>query len=301
MKVVVGASSFANKSNKALDLLLKYNIEVVKNPYGRKMTEIEIIEHLQGADGILAGLEPLNETVFQNSPNLKAIARIGIGMDNVDQEAAKKYGIKVSNTPDAPTNAVAEMTLTALLAIERELITSNSNIHNNKWVKTIGSSLEGLNILIIGFGRIGRKVSEILQYFNANIMVYDKFSPHLSTISLEEGLKTADVISLHASGKGEILTQETFSIMKHDMVILNSARGELINEEALYNALNDGTVKNYWGDVFWQEPYYGKISECNNAILTPHIATYSKQCRESMETEAVLNLLEDLGICTKMN
>lgn len=88
MKVVVGASSFAESSKGALQMFLDRGIEVVKNPYGRKMTEKEIIDHLQGADGLLAGLEPLNEIVFQNAPGLKAIARIGIGMDNVDQEAA---------------------------------------------------------------------------------------------------------------------------------------------------------------------------------------------------------------------
>ena len=135
MKVVVGASSFASDSNKAINLLLDKGIQVVKNPYGRKMTEEEIISHLTDADGLLAGLEPLNETVLSVSPSLKAIARIGIGMDNVDMEAAKRHGIKVSNTPDGPTDAVAEMVLGALLAIERQIIYANQDMHNKKWEK----------------------------------------------------------------------------------------------------------------------------------------------------------------------
>ena len=117
MRVAVGASSFAADSGKALQLLLDQGIEVVKNPYGRKMDLQETIRHLQGADALLAGLEPLNEEVFANTPQLKAIARIGIGMDNVDLEAAARHGIKVSNTPEGPTDAVAEMVLAALLAI----------------------------------------------------------------------------------------------------------------------------------------------------------------------------------------
>ena len=296
MKVVVGASSFASDSNKAINLLLDKGIQVVKNPYGRKMTEEENISHLTDADGLLAGLEPLNETVLSASPSLKAIARIGIGMDNVDMEAAKRHGIKVSNTPDGPTDAVAEMVLGALLAIERQIIYANQDMHNKKWEKRIGISLRGLNVLIVGYGHIGKKVAELLKYMGVNIFVYDRFQPDLNNVStLEEGIAKADVISLHASGKEEILTPEMFQIMRKDIVILNSARGGLINEDALYSSLKNGTVSAFWGDVFWEEPYTGKLTECENAILTPHISTYSKQCREAMETEAVINLLRDLG------
>lgn len=296
MKVVIGASSFADKSDKAINLLLERGIEVVKNPYGRKMDENEIIDHLQGADGLLAGLEPLNDTVFKKAPTLRAIARIGIGMDNVDTEAAQKRDIKVSNTPDGPTQAVAEMTLAALLSIARGIIPANTKLHNGIWEKKIGFSLCGIKVLIIGYGRIGRRVAELLQNFGVQIIVYDEFSPENCTADLISCLKETDVITLHASGDTEILTKEMFSHMKKDVVILNSARGGLINEDALYNALCDGTVSGFWGDVFWKEPYDGRLCTLENAILTPHISTYSKQCRENMETDAVMNLLRDLGI-----
>lgn len=294
MKIVVGASSFAAKSDTAKKLLEDNGYEVVLNPYGRKMTEEEITEQLQGAVGILAGLEPLNENVISKAADLKAIARIGIGMDNVDIPYAESKGIKVSNTPSGPTAAVAEMTLAALLAIGRQIIPSNNDLHQKKWNKRIGFSLDGINVLLIGYGRIGQSVGEMLKKFNVNLMIYDAFQPDVSLPSLEDGLAKADVISLHASGKDEILSAEHFTKMKKEVVILNSARGALINEDALYNALNDGTVQAFWGDVFWEEPYTGKLCECENAILTPHIATYSKQCRESMEMEAAQNLLEDL-------
>lgn len=296
MKVVVGASSFADKSDKAINILLDKGIEVVKNPYGRKMNEEEIISHLQGADGLLAGLEPLNDNVFKESPSLRAIARIGIGMDNVDIEAAQKRGIKVSNTPDGPTAAVAEMTLAALLSIARRIVATNSNMHNGIWEKQIGFSLHGTTILVIGYGRIGQRVAELLRNFGGKILIYDAFSLENCTGNLTSCLEEADVISLHASGDTEILTKQTFSHIKKGAVILNSARGGLINEDALYHALCDGTVSAFWGDVFWEEPYNGKLTTLDNAILTPHISTYSRQCRESMETEAVQNLLRDLEI-----
>lgn len=295
MKIVVGASSFAGSSDKAINMLLERGIEVVKNPYGRKMTEDEIIGHLQGADGLLAGLEPLDEAVFEKAPQLKAIARIGIGMDNVDIEAAKKHGIKVSNTPDAPTAAVAEMALAALLTMGHEIIPSNRDVHQKVWKKRIGFSLNGLNVLFIGYGRIGRRFAEHLKYFGSNISVYDPFQPDISEPDLGEALKKADVITVHASGNEEILSAGLFSCIRDGAVVMNCSRGALINEDALYEGLKSGKISQYWGDVFWSEPYEGKLLECDNAVLTPHISTYNSLCRESMETEAVKNILEDLG------
>ncbi len=295
MKVVVGASSFADSNSEPLTLLESKGIEVIKNPYKRKMTQEEIIAHLQGADGLLAGLEPLNEAVFKACPNLKAIARIGIGMDNVDIEAAKNHGIKVSNTPEGPTEAVAEMVLSALLAICHNLIPANQNMHSGIWKKQIGKSIHGLKIFIIGYGHIGRRTAKLLSSLGAEISIYDKYNETVSTCGLEEGLRSAEVVSLHASGKEEILSERMFSYMQDGVIILNSARGGLISETALYHALKSGKAAAFWGDTFWEEPYHGVLCACENAILTPHICTYTTNCRQSMEKQAVLNLLEDLS------
>ena len=294
MKVVVGASSFSDSSDKAIGLLLEKGIEVIRNPYKRKMTEEEIIGHLSGADGLLAGLEPLNEKGFRHAPQLKAIARIGIGMDNVDQEAARKYGIKVSNTPDGPTQAVAEMTLTNLLALIHQVPLSNDDVHNGVWKKRIGHSVKGIKILVIGYGHIGRKTAELLEFLGAEVSVYDKYNEAVSTCELKEGLQVADVVTLHVSGNEEVIGRREMQLMKEGAILLNSARGTVVNEDALYENLQSGKIAGFWGDALWQEPYHGKICECKNAILTPHICTYTTTCRESMETEAVKNLLRDL-------
>lgn len=296
MRVVVGASSFASASQTAINLLMDKGIEVVKNPYGRKMNQEEITGFLKGADGLLAGLEPLNAEVFKENPQLKAIARIGIGMDNVDIEAAKKHAIKVSNTPEGPTNAVAEMTLSVLLSIIHNVLPANQDVHNGIWKKRLGQSISALKIFIIGYGHIGQATAKLLSSLGAEILVYDKYNEAVSTCSLEEGLQLADVISIHASGKDEIITPELIQTMKDGVVILNSARGGLINENALYQALKIGKVGAFWGDALWQEPYDGILKECENAILTPHLCTYTKTCRESMELQAVKNLIRDLGV-----
>ncbi len=296
MKIVVGASSFADGNKIIEEMFFDRGIELVKNPVGRRLTKDEIIEHLKGADGLLAGLEPLDEDVFSQCPQLKAIARIGIGMDNVDKEAAAKHGIKVSNTPDGPTDAVAEMTLAALLSICHNIIPSNSDVHGGVWKKRLGKSIAELSIFIIGYGHIGRKTAKLLKNLGANVLIYDKYNEVESNITFEEGLKQADVISIHASGKDEIIAPQMIEKMKDGVIILNSARGGLINEKALYNALKSGKVSAFWGDALWQEPYVGMLNECENAILTPHICTYTTKCRSSMELQAVKNIFKDLNV-----
>lgn len=293
MKVVVGASSFAAEDQTAMELLKERGIEVVKNPFGRKMTQTEIIAHLQGADGLLAGLEPLNENVFSACPQLKAVARIGIGVDNVDFEAAERHGIKVSNTPDGPTQAVAEMTLSALLCLAHRIIPANADVHQGVWKKRMGLSIRGAKVFIIGYGRIGRRTAELMHSLGAEIAVYDKYAP--CTCSLEEGLQWADVISLHAAGTEVILSEKELALCKPGVILLNSARGALVDEEALYQKLSAGKIGWYWGDALWAEPYTGTLASCPNAILTPHISTYTTRCRADMELAAVQNLLEDLG------
>ena len=296
MRIVVGASTFGAAGGPAIKILEEHDIELVKNPYGRKLTILETIEHLKGADGLLAGLEVLNEKVFSQTPDLKAIARIGIGTDNVDFEACERHGIKVSNTPDAPTEAVEEMALSALLSIAHQIPASNADMHQKLWNKRMGFSIRGLNVLFIGYGRIGRRFAEHLKYLGANIIVYDPYQPEVSVSSIEEGLKSADVITIHASGKDEILGSTEIDVIKDGAVLLNCARGTLVNEQAVYDALQSGKLSFYWADVYSEEPYKGKLIECENAILTPHISTFSRQCRIQMEVEAVKNILRDLGV-----
>lgn len=296
MKVAVGASSFADGSSLPMKELEDRGMEVIKNPFGRRLTEDETIAHLQDADGLLAGLEPLNERVFAASPQLKAVARIGIGMDNVDLQAAERHGIKVSNTPEGPTEAVAEMTLTMLLTLIHQAKPSDADIHAGLWKKRMGKSIRGLRVLVVGYGHIGRKVAELLRGLGADVRVYDKFLDGVSDINLDDGLCWADAVTLHVSGEAELIGNRELSLLRPDAYLLNSARGPVVNEDALYSALTDGRLAGFWGDALWQEPYNGKIRECGNAILTPHICTYTKTCRESMEMEAVSNLLRDLGI-----
>ena len=302
MKVAIGTSSFAQLDDTPIKILQDAGIEIIPNPFGRKLTETEIIEHLKGVDGLIAGLEPLNSNVLNSAGDLKAIARVGIGMDNVDQKIAKDLKIKVSNTPDGPTYSVAEMTVASLLTLVRDIVYLNDELHNNRWTKKIGMGLRDAKILIIGFGRIGRKTKDLLSAFGATFLVYDPYlsetdlGENVRKVELYEGLRDADIISLHAAGETEILGKSEFALMKEGVILLNSARGALICEDAMIEALDSGKIKGAWLDAFWKEPYNGRLQEYNNVLLTPHVGTYTKQCRSSMEMAAVQNILRDLGV-----
>ncbi len=299
-RVAISVSSFAETDKEPMRILEEAGAEIIENPYKRRMNEEEIIKHLHGVDGLIAGLEPLNEMVLKSSSKLKAIARVGIGMDNIDLGVAEALNIRVSNTPDGPTEAVAELCLTALLSMGRRIIRFNKDLHEGVWKKQMGVGLKGRKILLIGYGRIGKKFGEYLEFFGADIYVTD---PRLEQtdlvkneklVSLNIGLKEAEVISLHSSGTSVILGEAEFQKMRSGMVLLNSARGELIDENAFVHALGNGTVKSAWIDTFSEEPYDGPLKEFEQVLLTPHVSTYTTQCRKSMESAAVKNLLFDL-------
>jgi D-3-phosphoglycerate dehydrogenase / 2-oxoglutarate reductase len=302
MKIAIGPSSFASVDKAPLEVLESKGLKVFNNPYSRKLTENEIIVHLQGMDGLIAGLEPLTFNVFQQSTDLKVIARVGIGMENVDMKSAETHKIKVSNTPDGPTDAVSEMTLAAALSLSRNIVQANGALHEKQWEKSIGMGLKNANVLIVGYGRIGRKVAGLFRIMGAHILICDPLLAKKdlqsgeNLLELKDGLKLADIITLHAGGDNPILTETEFEIMKKGAIVLNSARAKLIDESALINALDSGKVSSAWLDVFWQEPYTGKLTGYNQVLLTPHMSTYSVQCRKEMEMAAVKNLLRDLGI-----
>ena len=301
-RVAIGPSSFADADEAPKKILEQAGLEIIPNPYGRRLTEEEIISHLSGVDGLIAGLEPLNSRVLETAPELKVIARVGIGMDNVDIDAARDLGIKVSNTPEGPTEAVVEMCLSVLLTLQRRIVEFNSEMHHGIWKKHMGLGLGGINVLLVGYGRIGRRFEEVLHFFGANVLIADPFVAKESLvgsediISLEDGLARANVVSIHASGRKLILGEEQFRKMKKGTVLLNSARGELVDEKALVEALKDGTVASAWLDTFWEEPYSGPLIQFSQVLLTPHVCTYTRQCRRSMEEGAVRNLLRDLKL-----
>ena len=297
-KILIGPSSFASLDKSPLERLKKTGCEVIDNPFKRKLTKIEIINLLSDdVTGLIAGLEPIDRKVLEAS-KLKVVSRCGSGMSNVDIEAAKNLGIKVFSTPFGPTNAVAELTLACLLSLLRELPLMDQSLHKKKWKKRIGRELRRKKVAIIGFGRIGQRVGRLLAAFDAQIIavdiVFDERQNDVQHMTLRDALKEADIISIHSSGTACLLGKNEFELMKHGVYILNAARGEMIDEKELINALDTGKVAGAWLDTYSEEPYTGPLCNYPQVILTPHVGSYTKECRSSMEMEAVKNLLKGL-------
>lgn len=303
MRVGISPSSFGASDRGAFDQLALHGVDYELNPHGRRLTEAEARDFLADKDGLLAGVEPLTRAVLAAaSPRLKAIARVGVGTSNVDLEAAAELGIKVSNTPDAPTEAVAEMTLAALLALFRQLVPMDRDVRAGTWKKRLGRSLAGATVLVVGYGRIGRRSAELFAMLRARVLVCDPairaadLRPGEELVELRQGLARAAAVVLHADASRPIIDAAALEAVPDGCVLLNAGRGELVDEAAVHAALVRGKLGAAWFDVFRDEPYAGPLTALEGTVLTPHCATYTVECRSAMELAATRNLLRDLGL-----
>lgn len=294
MKVLLAPSSFAVLDQKPLQKLIHHGFEVIKNPFGRKLSKRDLFSLLAGVEGLISGVETLDREVLERS-KLKVISRCGSGTSNIDMTAAEKLGIRIASTPDAPVEAVAELTLGMMLALIRGAFRMNESVHQGKWEKVTGVELKGKTVAVIGLGRIGRRVAELLGPFGVKILAVDPFrrkgKSQVTFVDLRDALKRADLITLHSSGEEEILGEKEFRMMKPGVFLLNAARGGLIHEQALRKALDQKIVAGAWIDCFWTEPYSGPLLRYPQVILTPHIGSYAAECRSQMEMAAVDNLI----------
>ena len=296
-KVLITTIPFADKNRLPLDLLEQNNIEYLINPFNKKLTEDELVEMVSDFDVIIAGTEPITKKVMNAATNLKMISRVGIGLDSVNLLEAEKHGIVVSYTPDAPAPAVAELTIGLMLTLLRSVQLSNMEMHIGKWHRFFGRRLSKVVIGIIGIGRIGTGVLQHLQGFGSlKILVNDINSDsnlnkkfNIEWVDKETIYQQADIITIHtpltAQTKNMIKKEQLLS-MKEDAIIINTARGGIINEDDLYEIMQAGHLSGAAIDVFDFEPYAGKLREIERCILTAHMGSMSVDCRTRMEIEA---------------
>lgn len=294
-KVVITTTSFAEYDNTPLDLLSMYS--VVMNPHRRKLKPEEVVDLALDASGIVAGTETLDASTLEKLTTLKVISRVGTGVDNIDRAAADRLGIRIFNTPDAPTLAVSELTVALILNLLRKVSLMDRHLRGGIWDKCMGTTLHGKNVGIIGLGRIGKKVAQLLNSFGCHVSFADPCvsdCPECTCSSLEELLTSSDIVSIHASTKDRILSAEILKTMKKGVYILNMSRSGVVDYTALYDMLRDGHIAGAALDVFPEEPYEGPLRELDNVILTPHAGSYAKECRVEMEIMAIKNLLSGL-------
>ena len=304
MKILASPSSIGQISLKPFELLEANGYEVVKNPFGRKLTEDETITLGKDCVGIVAGVETLDSIVIDSLPNLKCISRVGVGMDSVDISYAENKGIKVLNTPNGPTRAVAELTLGLTLSLLRKIPNAHYDLKNRIWKKQTGNLLFEKKVGVLGLGRIGRMVAEMFRSLGNPVIGYDLYPDmdwaeknNVEILSLEQLLNQCDIITIHIPGNSDgspVLNQEELSYLKDGAFIVNVSRGGVINEDALYEMLTNGKLSAAALDVFSNEPYSGKFCDLDNVILTPHIGSYAKEGKLKMEVDAVMNLINAL-------
>ncbi|MBI5448116.1 MAG: phosphoglycerate dehydrogenase [Gammaproteobacteria bacterium] len=301
-KLLFSTSSFNLDNFKERSIVEAAGFEFIFNPNGRRLTEEEILELLdEQVVGMLAGTEPLTRSVIRKAKSLKVISRCGTGLDNVDLDEAHRQGVRVYNTPDAPTSAVAELTLAHILSLSRYLVKSDKLIHAGNWQSLMGRLIARQTMGVVGFGRVGRQVARLLEAFGAKVLVYDKVKIDLfgkvEFVEFEQLLKESDVVTLHlpyASDAHHLINEKALRIMKTDALLVNVARGGLIDENALYQALKEKRLGGAALDCFESEPYTGPLLDCDNVQMTAHMGSYAKETRAIMEENACSHLVHGL-------
>lgn len=300
--ILVALSTFCEHDSTPLDKLRDSGIPFRIHDSGKRITTPELLVAGRDATVIVAGVEPYDAATLAQLPALRCIARVGVGTDSIDLPEARKRGITVTNTPDVPAQAVAELALSMFLGLARNLVRQTNSMRSREWVRLESHLLNGRQVGIIGLGRIGRRVAELAQAFGARVVAADPAARDVpdgvSLIPLEQLLETSDFVSLHAArnaARPMLIGDSEIRRMKRGAVLVNLARGGMVDEAALLQALQEGRLSGAGLDVFESEPYSGPLCALENVILTPHSATMPVETRTAMEVEAIEKSLAFLG------
>lgn len=304
-KILICTSTFAEFDRTPLDLLEKQGYDITDNPFHRTLTGDEIIMLGKDCTGIISGSEQLNQRVLASLPNLACISRVGVGTDNIDLEYARQRNITVRNTPEAPTRAVAELTISLILDLLRGVSRHDRMVRNGVWKKEPGYLLCGKKVGIIGLGRIGRAVAVLLAGMGARVSGTDLYPDRAwaaaNGIELKDFsriLKECDIVTVHVPFTKEnasLIGEREIRAMKKGSFLLNVSRGGIVDEAALYEALKENRLAGAAVDTFATEPYHGNLATLESVVLTPHMGSYTVESRSAMELEAVQNLIAGLS------
>lgn len=304
-KVFVSTHPFGSITSEPLDLLSRPDIHIELNPYGRRITPEELKTHIADKNALIAGTERIDKDVLDCASELKVIARVGIGLNNIDFDEIKRHNILLTYTPEAVSQAVAELTVAHMLNVMRSIHQIHSALKDGHWRRIIGSEIAGKTIGLIGFGRIGKRVAKMLQGFSCRILAND-IAPDqevasrygVQFCSKEEIYQKADIISLHIPETPltrNLIGEAQFAMMRPKSYLINTARGEIVDESALYKALIKGTIAGAAIDVFQTEPYSGPLCELENVVLTAHSGSCSTEARYLMEFGAAQEVIRFLN------
>ncbi|WP_054860284.1 NAD(P)-dependent oxidoreductase [Gracilibacillus sp. JCM 18860] len=284
MKVLVTATNYSILCEEAKQLLENNGFEVMENPHDRPMTFDELKEIVTDIEAVVAGVDTWNEAVFAIAPKLKIISRFGVGVDNIDLDKAKEHGIRVTNAPRLNSNAVAELTINFILNALRNTPNLHESTRKGNWERFVGNELQNRSVGLLGFGNIAQSVARKLQGFDVDIYAYDKYPNeqiarelNVQIVPYEEILEKCDIVSMHLPLLEEthhFMDDNKFTKMKQGSYFVNTSRGSLVDEKALYRALKSGSLTAAAIDVYEEEPTNKEnpLFELDNVITTPHTA-----------------------------
>jgi D-3-phosphoglycerate dehydrogenase / 2-oxoglutarate reductase len=283
------------KNDPRLKSDLEAQVKQVKyNPTGKPLTSSEVASLLPGVDGYIAGLDAIDRAALDHADQLKVIARYGVGVDNVDLGTCKEKGIVVTNTPGANSVSVAELALGLMLALARQIPEAVQNVQQGKWPRFSGISLEGKTVGILGLGAIGRQLAKRLAGFDCPIFAYDPFADSdyagehdIFLKSMDEVVAESDFISLHLPLTPEtrgLINDAFLAKMKKGSYLINTARGEVVDEAALLRALESGHLRGAGLDAFVTEPPdpANPLLHLPQVIATPHLGAQTDGATSNM-------------------
>ena len=288
---------------------LQEEVELTVNPDDRVLSKEEIIEGVKGKDALLCLLtDPIDQEVLSANPKLKIVANYAVGYNNIDVQAAAEMGIPVSNTPGVLTDTSADLAFALMMAVSRRVVEADAFLRTGRWggwgpLQFLGPDVFGATLGIVGLGRIGRAVAKRAKGFDMKIKYWNRTRlseeeeqrENWEYMPLEELLGTVDFVSLHVAYATEthyMISQRELGLMKKGAVLINTARGAVVDEKALVSALKEGEI---WGaglDVFEHEPQVeAELLTMKNVVLLPHLGSASFATRTKMGMMALENIL----------
>ena len=310
MKILVTPRSLTCGGHPALRRLEDAGYEVVFCTPGKLPDERELLQLLPDCVGYLAGIEPINEKILAAAPHLRVISRNGSGVDNVDLAAARRHEVSVCRADGANARGVAELTLALMLALVRSVPFSDKGLKAGLWERREGIELTGRTLGIVGCGRIGKLVAQFAVALDMNVLAYDPFPdaasrrpPRFRYSALSELLERSELVTLHcppSTDHSALIDAKRLLAMKPGAYLVNTARAELLDEEAVLEALENGTLSGLATDVFREEPPRDlRLLRHSRVVSTPHIGGYTRESVGHAVEAAVDNLLAVLHASPK--
>lgn len=304
--LLVVSPSFASCSEGLLDELEQAGVRVTHVRQKQKLGEDDYAGLIEDAQGLIVGADLVSDKVMSLAPRLKIISKHGVGLDNIDLEAAARRGIHVACAAGSNTVAVAELSCAMILALSRGLVVSTREIAAGQWVRRRGTELSGASLGVLGTGAIGKEVSKRMAAFGMRLLAYDPYpDPDFICglggryVEIEELMRTCDFVTLHLPLTNDtrgMIGAEQLAWMKPGSFLVNAARGGIVDEMALHQALADGRLGGAGIDTFADEPPgQNPLTLLDNVVMTPHLGGYTTQAIDKMSRGAALNILEYLN------